>query len=173
MIKLKVLLEQIIAEIGDLDNITPYEVNDNSFTTDEGWKVEVEFQSFDNKFLNVLGVNTNIYPNPIYNVGFKIEGVQTQFTKSTYSSLVKILKTVVIVCENFMKEKKPNGLIFFAAHKKGENILDVTDPSKTRLYNAIIIKYIFKNLPNFTLVNIGNKKGFEGFMIYNKEKINK
>mgnify|MGYP007083420982 FL=1 len=173
MIKLKILLEQIIKEYGDLDKIPVYPHQNNKFTTDEGWNVEVKFDEWDEEYLKAININTEIYKPPVYNVSYAVEGIETQFTKSTYGSLIKILKTVVDICEDFIKEQKPNGLILFAANRNEDKILSITDPSKTKLYHAIAIKYIFKNLPNYTLVDISNFKGFDGFMIYNKEKINK
>lgn len=176
MIKLKILLEQVkqvIKEVGDLDKIPVYPIQNNSFVTDEGWNVKVKFQEWDEESMEIANINTNIYKPPVYNVYYNIKGVETQFTKSNYNTLIKILKTVVVICERFVEETKPNGLILFASNRDENKLLSITDPAKSELYHAIAIKYIINNLPKYTLVKVNIGNGYERFMIYNKEKINK
>jgi hypothetical protein len=91
-LSLKVILENIIKETGDLKNITPYNYNNGEFTTEEGWRVVVKFHHIkepDYGYLNLPFRQKNVK-----SVGYTIEGEQSQYKKTTYSKLIKILKKI-------------------------------------------------------------------------------
>lgn len=166
MIKLKLLYEQIIKEVGDLENINPYPYSGNSFITEQGWKVDIDFLEYNNKDLEDLNLNTKFYHLPIYNVGFKVEGVESQFSKTTTSEYLKILKTVTLIVNDFIKENNPNGLTFFAANKDESKFL-TTDPQKIMLYKLIVMNQLLKN-NQYKMVDLKLSSNFTGFMIYKK-----
>jgi hypothetical protein len=166
MIKLKILYEQILKEVGDLENIQPYPYSGNSFITEQGWKVKVILTLWDEWYLEKFNINPNFYPLPIYNVGFTVEGVESQFNKTTLSEYLKILKTIALIVEKFNKKIKPNGLIFFATNKDESKVL-ITDPQKLKLYKLIVMKQLIKT-NEYKTVNL-EYEGFEGFMIYKKQ----
>ena len=165
MIKLKILLEQLIKEVGDLENIKPYPHSNNTFTTEQGWKVDVEFEELNDEDLRELNINTKFYPAPVYNVVFKVEGVESQFTKTSTAGYLKILKTVVTICYDFIKEKDPNGLTFFAANKDNQYL--TTDPQKIKMYKIVVMGQLLKN-NEYKMVDLKLYSGLEGFMIYKK-----
>lgn len=170
MIKLKLLLTEIINEIGDLEKIKSlkfinnYE-NNYIFNTKQGWKVDVRFQQYGENDLVALRLNRNIYSPPVYNVVFDVEGIESQFQKTTLEEYYGIIKTIAEICKDFINKNNPNGLIFFGA-SKNPNDLFKTDPQKTKFYKVIIIKQLSK-LIGWKLVNLKIDENFEGFMIYN------
>jgi hypothetical protein len=166
MIKLKILYEQLLKEIGDLENIQPYPYSNNSFITEQGWEVDVDFQLYNEEDLKALNLNTKFYQPPIYNVVFTVEKVESQFIKTTLIEYLKILKTVTQICYDFLKKNNPNGLTFFAANKDESNFL-TTDPQKIKLYKLIVTKQLLKT-NKYKTVNLNLYNMFEGFMIYKK-----
>lgn len=166
MIKLAILYEQLIKEVGDLENIATFPYSNNAFITDQDWKVDVSFQEFSNEDLQAFKINTKFYPAPVYNVIFEVEGVESQYTKTTVAEYLKILKTVVAICYDFLKEKDPNGLTFFAANKDESKFL-TSDPQKSKMYKIIVAKQLLKS-NKYKMVDLKLYSGIEGFMIYKK-----
>ena len=166
MIKLKLIYEQLLKEVGDLENIKSYPYTSNSFSTDLGLIVNVRFQEYNNDDIEALGLNTKYYQPPIFNVVFDVEGDENQFTKTTLNEYLKIIKTVTKICEDFIKEKNPNGLTFFAASKNRNNLFK-TDPQKSKFYKVIITKQLSK-IQGWGLVNLPLDDEFYGFMMYKK-----
>lgn len=166
MIKLKLIYEQLLKEVGDLENIKSYPYTSNSFSTDLGLKVNVKFQEYDNRDIEALNLNTKYYQAPIFNVVFDVEGDESQFTKTTLNEYLKIIKTVTEICKDFIKEKNPNGLTFFAASKNRNNLFK-TDPQKSKFYKVIVTKQLSK-IQGWGLVNLPLDNEFEGFMMYKK-----
>jgi hypothetical protein len=84
MIKLVLLYEQIIKEVGDLENITPYEWNKISkikynFLDKDGDKIYVDFQLYDKNDLESIEFSSNIQdPTKVYNVSYSLQGKQSQ-----------------------------------------------------------------------------------------------
>jgi len=166
MVGLKILLEKVIKEVGDLENIKPYPYVNTSFTTEQGWKVITNFQPSDPEDLKIIGINTEFYQPPIYNVIFQVEGVESQFTRTTTFEYLKILKTVTEICYDFIRENDPNGLTFFAANKNDSNFIE-SDPQKHKLYKLIVMKQLLKD-SKYKMVDLKIYDRFEGFMIYKK-----
>lgn len=166
MIQLRILLEKVIKEVGDLENIKPYPYVNTSFTTEQGWKITTDFQPYKLEDLKTLGINIEYHQPPIYNVVFQVEGVESQFTKTNTSEYLKILKTVTQICYDFIRKNDPNGLTFFAANKNDIDFMK-SDPQKHKLYKLIVMKQLLKD-NKYKMVDLDVYKGFEGFMIYKK-----
>jgi len=166
VIKLKITYEQLLKEVGDLENIKSYPYSNNNFTTDLGLKANVRFQEYDDKDIEALGLNIEHYQSPIFNTVFDIEGDENQFTKTTLDKYLKIIKTVTEICIDFIKEKNPNGLTFFSTSKNRNNLFR-TDPQKSKFYKVIVTKQISK-IPGWGLVNLPLDDEFKGFMMYKK-----
>lgn len=166
MIELKILLEKLIKEVGELDSIESYPYKNNSFTTSEGWRVDVNFNKWNDEDLQFLDINTVHYPSPIFNVGFTVEGVESQFSTTTSLEYLKILKTVTSICYDFIRKNNPNGLTFFAANKDESKFL-TTDPQKMKIYKLIVMKQLLKN-NTYKLVDLNLSSTYRGFMIYKK-----
>lgn len=167
MIRLKLIYEQILKEVGDLENIKQYSYSSNSFTTDQGWKVNVDFRELDKEELFLLKLKSEYYPGPIFNISFTVEGDETQFSKTNMHEYLKIIKTITEICKDFILKENPNGLVFFAANKDKEEIFSKTDPQKSKFYKAIVVKQLSK-IQGWRLINISLYDEFEGFMMYKK-----
>ena len=167
-LKLVILLEEIMSEVGDLDKMLSYpvkKINDlqYSFDINQDLIAVVEFSTgdIDQNLLNGLKIPGNPSANNTYNVGYIINGTDTQAKKLDYSTLIKVLKTVSEITIQFVKShKQVEALLFLAMSKTGQPINgSYSDPQKHNLYKAILIKNLNKlgqdwNYGQFKLLNI-------------------
>jgi hypothetical protein len=156
-IKLLKLLAEVINEIGDLSNIESYNYNitdkGGNFKTEDEYEVNVDITAWPPslykqfKFPPVVELNNN----PIYNIGYSIEGQGSQFMKSNYKILIKILKTVSLIVEHHINKLDSQNPIFtlFAEDKKGKGH---DDTQKTLIYKEILSK----NLPPNYRIGFGD-----------------
>jgi hypothetical protein len=156
---------RILQEVGDLENIEPYPYKDNSFITEENWKVKVEFDVVPFAEFEYLHLPTK--RRNTYNVSYDINGDQSQYKKTTYKKLIKILKTISDIVIEFIKNKDTvEALCFLASNKDPRKLVTHTDPQKSAIYKAIIIKKISKLDAEWKLreVEIGGSE-FKGFVL--------
>lgn len=175
-IKLLQLLAETINEIGDLQNIEPYKtINPNPrsyyFSANiNGVKknVKVEFQDFsEHAFLFKVKSQifkdslkkTDLEVNGLYNLGFSIDGITSQYDKTNLSDYFRIMKTVLVSSYNFLEKRKPFGIAFFGADKKGEAGID---KQKTLMYFRVAAK----NLPKGYRLEEVEYNGDKGYIIY-------
>jgi len=155
-IKVFKLLSEIINEIGDLSNIEPYKYNlkgtGGDFKTEEGYRVNVNISKWPSDFHKNL-----IFPpivetegKNIYNIEYSVEGETSQFTKSNYKILIKILKTVSLIVKHYVEKLDSQNPIFtlFATDKKGKG---QEDKQKTLIYKEILSK----NIPTSYRIGLG------------------
>ena len=156
---------RILKEIGDLENIEPYTYQNNSFTTDENWKVKVDFDIV--PFTSFEQLNLPTKRRNTYNVSYDVNGDQSQYSKTSYKQLIKILKTVSDIVIDFVKGKDTvEALCFLAANKDPKKLITNTDPQKSAIYKTIIVKNISKMDSKWKLreVEIGGSE-FMGFVL--------
>jgi len=166
-LSLKIILESIIKETGDLENIIPYDYINGEFITEEGWKVVVKFSHIkepDYSYLNLPFRQKNVKA-----VEYTIEGEQSQYKKTTYSKLIKILKTISDITIEYINDN-PNlqALVFFAANKDPDQLLSNTDPQKSAIYKAIVLKQISQLGQKWIIKDIDLHTSFNGFILYKK-----
>jgi hypothetical protein len=170
LLSLKILLEEVINEIGDFKNINSYEfksLNNNEYIFNVGDdKVNVYFEKMDPNQIQAMNefLDKDFFKENIYNVVYDIEGVQSQFTKSNYSILVKILKTVTDIIVDFIDNNDVSFLTFYSMDKTGQTMFK-TDPQKTKL-NKIIITQNMNKLPGWKYRDINLGGSFEGTALY-------
>ena len=154
-IKLTDILNEIISEVGDLENIEPYEFDydswESSFYTEDGDLVVMRTENETDKLRSLLTASKIFEKekNEIYNISFEVNGVDTQAKKTTLQEFIKILKTVSIYAKNELerinsgltREDKP--IFIIGAQSKKSSELK-SDPQKIALYANIISK----NLPD-------------------------
>lgn len=166
LLELKLHILNIIKESGDLENIDGYAYKNNTFKTEEGWKVKVVFNKVPDGYLDYF----KLPPNTI-NVGYSIEGTESQHKKTTYSKLIKILKTVSDIIIDYAKQNKDiEGLMIFAANKNAERLLTHSDPQKNSIYKAIVLSRLGELGPNWTVRDLELDNDYKGFLIYKKQK---
>lgn len=155
-IKLLNLLNEILNEVGDLQNIKPYEFDydpwESSFYTEDGDLVVMRVEDDTDKLRSVLNISKVFEKdiNTIYNLSFDINGETTQAKKSTLKELIKILKTVSIFASEELqrinsgipKNEKP--ILIIGAQSKTLKGL-VNDPQKYQLYSKIISNILPSN----------------------------
>ncbi len=146
---LKALLYEVISEIGDVANIESYSFtkisNQNyEFETEQGDIVKVFFFQAP---LSVISIEDPT-ENKFVNIGFSISGSETQLKKSTYSYLIKIIRTVIDVTLNYLTTNHPKYLFISATNKSDEKSSIEFDTQKNQLYQAIMLKNINK-LPKY------------------------
>lgn len=156
---------KILKEVGDLENIESYLYDNNSFTTDEGWIVNVEFEEIQVLTFQLLNLHTE--REYTFNVSYNINGEQSQYAKTTYKQLLKILKTISNIIKNFIQiNNKTEALVFLAANKDSNKLLTHTDPQKSAIYKTIVIKTLSQLESKWKIKDfeIGNSD-FNGFAL--------
>jgi hypothetical protein len=186
--------EQIIAEsileALDFKNIEPYEGGQVSLFKTPLGMVKISFDEIDIFDLSISRDNRvivkqsydfygkklkNAYPK-IYNVGYSINGVETQYAKSDYKTLIKILYTILVYVNRYLETRKGDdskfGVFITATPKdesKANNVANI-DPQKTMIYKRIIMN----NVPDgYEVSDAKYLSRRPGFLIYKKTLPNK
>jgi hypothetical protein len=177
IIKLTELYKQIINEYGDLQNIEPYSftktTNKYTFFSDEiEVNVSVEFDNVKSLEVKLDTVSKIYYDNMkkddvSYNVSFEIEGIQSQFTKTNLSVYNRIMKTIVIIIQDFINIKKPYGLWIFGTNKKG---LSMSDAQKNIIYYNISKYYMPSMYRISEAIAKYNGALYDGYVIFQDRK---
>jgi hypothetical protein len=174
-IKLMMLLHETLNEIGDLQNITPYEykkINNLNYIfsaniNGEKTNVKVWFDNIENA-IPLLKVNSQIYNNNlkkyyqdgVYNMGFSVNKKTSQYDKTNLREYFPILKTISNIAFEFINNRDPFAITVFGEDKKGTGGID---PQKTLLY----FKLLSSNLPKkYRLDNIEYLSKKNGYVIY-------
>jgi hypothetical protein len=143
LLEMKLQYARMLKEVGDLESIQSYPYSDNHFTTEEGWKIDVNFEDLDSEDFDLMDLQTD--PKKSFNVGYAINGVDSQYAKTTYKKLIRILKTVSDMIVDFVKKnRETEALVFIASNKDPDKALTDTDPQKSALYKTVIVKNISK-----------------------------
>ena len=153
-----ILNEILIKEIGEA-NITPLIWNKISQTK---YKFTIDINNVNEivnvDFQQIEGDIKYIFPpkyrnlEKIYNVGYDISGIETQFDKTDLKTLLTILSTVIDIIKDFIKTHNPDGLYIRGTEKElGSG--DVT--KKTNLYKAYLKKQI-DQMSDFKVDTYGN-----------------
>ena len=169
LIEIRTQYLRILKEIGDLENIEVYPYENNSFITDENWKIKVDFDIIPFPAFEQLNIPTSRFKT--FNVSYDVNGEQSQYKKTTYNQLIKILKTVSNIIIDFVKNKETvEALAFLAANKDPQKLITHTDPQKSAIYKSIIIKNIQKLGSKWKLREVEIRSSeFMGFILI-KEK---
>lgn len=149
-IKLLSLLSENLMEYGDLKNIEPYSFNQKdaltyTFNSEEGSNVDAIFTK-----ITPLEVYSTKIPEIIdkkkissyFKIGYKVEGVGSQAKKSDLMELLRIMKTITIVADDFIGKNNGAALLVFEENKNPK--IGFIKERKSLLYHAIISQ----NLPS-------------------------
>ena len=163
------LLSEIVSEVGDLERIKSFKwTKEDEFTytfqLEENVGGRVKFSDIKNFVVaGSFDLPETVDFDKIEHyagVGYEIMGVESQYKKSDYATLIKVLKTVSEIVGNFLKAHPETLLAVFESDKDtGEisykqksllykNIISKNLPSKYRMANA---SYIKEKIPGFII----------------------
>jgi hypothetical protein len=176
-LKLRALLNEVILEVGDMENISSYpfkKISNTSyeFETEQGDTINVDLPTYPLKDIKDSLPNDIDENGKFTNIEFGIMGVDTQFKKSDYKYLIKILKTILNITLDYLKNNQPKYILIAATNKSTSKSNDEFDPQKTQLYQAMVLKNLNK-LPkyngNWKYRKIPNVVGIKGdsILLYN------
>lgn len=143
-IKLLTLLNENLLEIGDLKNITPYNINKvredkYKFEIEEGDIVDVIFTLIPTNVYHLIDTPSIIDKEKIesfYNLGYSIKGFSTQAKITDIKELLKIMSTIMSIVKEFIQKHPNSSIMIFEENKKEE--LGFTSGQKSLLYKSII-----------------------------------
>lgn len=161
---------RMLKEVGDLENVEAYPYKNNRFVTDENWEVNVDFDRIPYGMFDQLNIPTK--RQNTFNVSYDVNGEQSQYKKTNYKQLIRILKTVADIIKDFINsDSKVEALAFLAANKDPQKLITRTDSQKSAIYKSIIVQSISKLDSKWKLkeVEVGGPE-FNGFILI-KEKI--
>lgn len=152
VIKLMSLLNENLLEVGDLKNIIDYSYTSNgklnySFDTDEGDKVDVRFTLLTPLEISRISTPPIIDRSKIeqyFNLGYSIGGISTQARKSNIREILKIIKTITKIIEEFRIYFPNSAMMIFEENKNKE--LGIFSGQKSLLYKATISYNILSDL---------------------------
>lgn len=170
---LSTMLRDLLLEIGDMGDQSPYDIKTLSkhkaeFFTNLGKKVNVEIQQMDQEMFE-KGVDAESVPDiffdsynltkknkDLYNLTFDVNGSEIQGAKTDLKGYFKIMKTVLTFVNSFVEEKKPFAIIILADEKSEKD-------TKKRYYGEILKQNINKEYR--ILDGIKSNFGHEGYII--------
>ena len=155
-IQLIKLINEVIGEVGELSNIIPVTITGKNFNTDQESLALFSLPTKDDTSIEGSIIITRVPPSEldriklppvaaqeqVYNIGYDLNGDDTQYVKTDYKTLISILKAVAeFTIEHLSKVGGDVSYLIGATDKlSGAHI---QDPQKSSLYQAIISK----NLP--------------------------
>ena len=146
------ILEQLLVkEIGEAsipplkwEQLTPLRFRFEIYIEEELSYVNVEFERGGDasKEFFLPPVHRNV--KSFYNVGFDIDGTETQFAKTNIKILLQIMSTMVDIVKYFIETRQPDALCFIATEKNRNS----NNLQKSNLYQAFIKKGI-SSIPGY------------------------
>jgi hypothetical protein len=173
-LELRALLREMLKEVGELDGIESYSFSKISndkykFKTEQGDEVRVKFALYPLTYIEDSLPSDIDSSGTFINIEFEVKNQDTQFRKSTYSYLIKILKTIFNITLDYLKINHPKYILIVATNKSKEKSSEELDPQKGKLYQAIMLKNINK-LPKYNgpwgYRKLHNVLGIEGDAIF-------
>lgn len=146
------ILEQLlIKEIGEAnipplkwEQLTPLRFRFEIYIEEELSYVNVEFERGGDATKEFFLPPAYRKIKSFYNVGFDIDGTETQFAKTNTKILLQVISTVVDIVKFFIKTRQPDALSFIATEKNR----DGNNFQKSNLYQAFIKKGV-KSIPGY------------------------
>ena len=146
------ILEQLLVkEIGEAsipplkwEQLTPLKFRFEIYIEEDLSYVNVEFERGGDaaKEFFLPPVHRNV--KSFYNVGFDVDGTESQFAKTNIRTLLQIMSTVVDIVKYFTKTRNPDAFSFIPSEKINNKGLK----QKSNLYQAFIKKGI-NSIPGY------------------------
>lgn len=143
--KLISILTEIITEVGDLQNIQPYEwskISNNRYDfqvefNEDTLRGSVIFNRLSQNDISLIKFNPVIQPenaDAIQNVTYSIEGEGSQYLKSDFKLLIRVLKTVSDIVEYHIQSTSNTIFVIFEETKSER----IGSAQKSKIYQAIM-----------------------------------
>jgi len=168
---IEIINESLINEILDFNKIDSYEYNYygnnpliGEFYLEDNSRIKVVKQKINPIFLDIPQVFD--LKNGIINIVFSINDITTQYKKTTFKELIKIIKTVVLIIKKFIDSNNDNPIYVIHAEPKIENEFQISDRQKRELYKMILLKH----LPNNYRISDGTFKNTIPVIVFQKYK---
>jgi hypothetical protein len=170
--KLLTLMSEIITEVGDLQNIQPYQWTKKSDTrydfnviyADDTFRGTVMLSKLSDEERSLMKFNPVVQPekaDSIVNMGYTINGTSSQHVVTNFKVLIRILKTVSDIIEHQI-QSFPNSIFTIFEESK----LDKVEPAqKSKLYQAIMTQNMLPGYRGST-VRYLNYQGYSISPIY-------
>lgn len=167
--KLISILSEIITEVGDLQNIQPYQwskINDTRYDfqikrEDETFRCSVTFTVLSKNDISLIKFNPIIQPenaDAIQNVTYSIEGEGSQYLKSDFKLLIRVLKTVSDIIEYHIQSTSNTIFVIFEETKSER----IGSAQKSKIYQAIMTQNM---LPGYRGSTITYNNTIPGYCI--------
>lgn len=166
--KLLTLLRENLLEVGDLQNISSYSevktISDSEyqFYSEDGSTVNVNFEKITPAYTQLIKSPPIIDKKNIkeyYNLGYSVDNQDTQAKKSTIKELLRIMKTISEIVNEWLVKNRNCAILILETNKKHPN--KVGFGQKSLLYQAVISK----NLPGGYLGREVKFAGTDGILI--------
>lgn len=146
------ILEQLLVkEIGEAsfpplkwEQLTPLRFRFEIYIEEELSYVNVEFDRGGDAAKEFFLPPAYRNVKSFYNVGFDIDGIETQYAKTNIKILLQIMSTIVDIVKYFIKTRQPDALCFIATEKNRNS----NNLQKSNLYQAFIKKGI-NSIPGY------------------------
>jgi hypothetical protein len=146
------ILEQLLVkEIGEAsfpplkwEQLTPLRFRFEIYIEEELSYVNVEFDRGGDAAKEFFLPPAYRNVKSFYNVGFDIDGTETQYAKTNIKILLQIMSTIVDIVKYFIKTRQPDALCFIATEKNRNS----NNLQKSNLYQAFIKKGI-NSIPGY------------------------
>ena len=146
------ILEQLLVkEIGEAsipplkwEQLTPTKFRFEIYSEEELSYVNVEFDRGGDAAKEFFLPPAYRNVKSFYNVGFDIDGTETQYAKTNLKTLLQIMSTIVDIVKYFIETRQPDALCFIATEKNRNS----NNLQKSNLYQAFIKKGI-SSIPGY------------------------
>ena len=162
LVEYMALFKQIVNEVGDLEGLNAFPFkkissDKYSFTTPNNETIEVRFTPV----LSTI-IKSELPEFEVINVGFTVNGNDSQHSKNEGGYLLVILKTVFDITLDYIQHNNPPHLFIAGTNKDESSSVISWDKQKTELYQAIVIKNLHKLPGKWKYEIIYNALGIEG-----------
>lgn len=165
LFKLAKLYTELV-EAFDFKNIVSvklYKISSTEYVSSDK-RIRVSFKEYDLDEIELINLPRQLKNvKSVYNVGFSIDGLDSQSYKTDYKEYISILAGVKDAIVNFINNKNPDVLIFVSMDRGGDL---VNDSTKTKLYKYALTKNLPIGYKVETDLKLFDDYDLEGMFLY-------
>lgn len=155
-----------LMEAFDFKNVVPVKLHKISSVdyANSDKSIRAHFKEYDLEELDLINFPTQLKNiKSAYNVGFSVDGLDSQSYKTDYQEYISILAGVKDAVLDFIKNKNPDVLIFVSMDRGGDL---KNDDTKTKLYKYALAKNIPSGYKLETDLKLFDGYDLEGMILY-------